>query len=466
MFISAAPVHVVPAYTAIVQTDVSVMTNPGPVALYGHATAAGGGPAKQAMVNIHLNVRGWERTIAAFSDNYGNFTTTFYPLSGEAGHYFIGATHPGVTAWEAQDDFTMLGLQVDPARPTARVVEGSSAVGQLRVVNLADIALTNVAVSVISHSANLLATANLSSNVLPALGELTLAFAVTATSAAPAQASVLLRVTSGEGVRADIPISVTVEPLRSVLVARPASLAAGVLRGASATVEFEVVNEGTLASGPINVLLPPTNWLHVASANPLPSLAPGATNKVSLQFQPSANAPLGPFTGDLRLLAADGSTSVPFNFRVLSAAKGDLRIEVLDEFTLFATNAPGVTNALVVLSDAVSGVVVATNLTDATGALLLTNLTEAYYQLAITASNHLSYRATILLLAGQTNSVKAFLAYESVRYSWTVVPTEIEDRTRLVVETTFETFVPVPRVEIIPPVVDLLDYANGGKSKC
>src|SRR6185503_12578341 len=46
---------------------------------------------------------------------------------------------------------------------------------------------------------------------------------------------------------------------------------------------------------------------------------------------------------------------------------------------------------------------------------------------------------------------------ETVRYIWTVEPTEIEDRTRITIETVFETFVPIPVVTIEPNVIDLAD---------
>lgn len=47
---------------------------------------------------------------------------------------------------------------------------------------------------------------------------------------------------------------------------------------------------------------------------------------------------------------------------------------------------------------------------------------------------------------------------KAVRYIWTVVPTEIEDRTRITIETVFEAFVPMPVVTIEPAVIDLADY--------
>ena len=59
--------------------------------------------------------------------------------------------------------------------------------------------------------------------------------------------------------------------------------------------------------------------------------------------------------------------------------------------------------------------------------------------------------------SGVTNDVTAFLSRQTVRYSWTVVPTQVQDRYRIVVETTFEANVPAPVVTIEPSVIDLAE---------
>jgi len=461
--VSPAPIHVSPAYSAVVQANPHNLPSAGPVTLSGQATKANGGPAIGVLVNVHLGVRGFERVISAITDGTGNFSTTFTPRASEAGHYYVGATHPSATTWTPQDEFTVLGAKFDPALPAVSVLETGSVTNQVDVANLADVPLTQLAVTVASNSPNLSVAASLSAATLPALGHATLTFAVTATGPSPSDALVVLHLASQEGATMDLPIAVNVRPLAAQLVAQPASLVAGMLRGGATTVQFDVVNQGTAASGPINLSTPALDWMRVSTANPMASLAPGATNRVTLQLLPPSDLPLGPYQGNLTLLTSNQSVSLPFNFRALSEATGELAIQTADEMTLYSAGAPGVTNALVILADAVTGAGVLTNLTGADGTLLLTNVPEAYYQVTITATNHAAYHATILLLAGQTNQLSAFLPYEAVQYVWKVVPTELEDRTRLVVETTFQTFVPVPQIEIIPSVVDLLDYANGGQ---
>src|SRR5204863_6572703 len=47
-------------------------------------------------------------------------------------------------------------------------------------------------------------------------------------------------------------------------------------------------------------------------------------------------------------------SSVPYSFRAVSAATGNMLVSVEDEYTYFASGSPRVTNALVVLSDALS----------------------------------------------------------------------------------------------------------------
>ena len=59
--------------------------------------------------------------------------------------------------------------------------------------------------------------------------------------------------------------------------------------------------------------------------------------------------------------------NVPFTFRALSDAKGDLRITAVDEYTYYAEGAPKVAGAAVTLRDAVSEEVVTQGVTDATG---------------------------------------------------------------------------------------------------
>lgn len=455
--VSAHPIHVVEAYRAVVETDVTQAAAGTPIPLRGTASRTStGGPMPYALVNLHLHVRGTHRILSALTDALGQFTATFQPLPGEAGSYAIGAAHPGLSDAPIQDHFTLLGMKAAALAPL-KVAEQSSLTGQVPIENLGDVPLTGLTVSVVTNLPNLEVTATVGAGTLPGLGTGLVGFALTARDASVPSGTVVLRLRAAEGATLDIPLSVAVESVQPRLVARPPELVAGMKVGGQAIVSFDLVNEGASASAPVQVVVPDVPWLSVASVNPLPSLPAGATNRVTLQLKPAPDLALGPYEGRLAVQAGANTLWVPFTFRALSEARGNLRVTAVDEYTYYAEGAPKVAGATVTVLDAVSELVVTNGLTDTTGQFLAAQLPEGYYEVQVKADNHSPYRDVHLTVAGFETNAVAFLSREAVRYLWTVTPTEIEDRTKITIETVFEAFVPMPVVTIDPPLVDLAD---------
>ena len=127
--ISTAPIAVAADYAAWVRTDVTTAPANTPVPLYGRATNDLGAAVPGKAVSIHLLVRGTQRILSATTDASGNFNTVFTPLPGEAGHYEIFATHPGVSTGAAQDTFSLLGFRANPASTSLTVTESFSRSG-------------------------------------------------------------------------------------------------------------------------------------------------------------------------------------------------------------------------------------------------------------------------------------------------------------------------------------------------
>jgi hypothetical protein len=246
------------------------------------------------------------------------------------------------------------------------------------------------------------------------------------------------------------------------LVADQSSLQASMLRGGQTIVEFTVSNYGAIASGKLNISLPNAPWLKSASTVTLPSLNPGESTKVSLLLQPSETQELTVYNGNVVIAGDEASLSLPFQFRAVSEAKGELNINVVDELFFFAEGSPKLANATISLLDPFTGRVVFSE-TDADGVFSKNDLLEGYYTLQITANNHDTYRQNVYIGAGETEDVQAFLSRQTVRYSWTVTPTEIEDRYTISVQSTFETDVPVPVVVFDPPVINLSDLQAVGQ---
>jgi len=294
---------------------------------------------------------------------------------------------------------------------------------------------------------------------LPSLGSLNLNVTLRA-PVADSFGTVHLKVRTAEGLAQDVYLGVSVEPLRPRLVAVPGTLSETMVVGGQRIVEFDVVNLGGRESGPIDVLLPAVPWMTVATPQPMASLEPGASNRVALVLLPPADLPLGAYNGSLAVNGAATGISVPFAFRAISEAKGDLRIEAVTEFTYYAEGAPRLAGASVTVRDSVSQVTVATGTTGEDGFWTAAGLYEGHYDIEVRADKHSTFRRTILLKGGTTNDVLAFLSRQVVSYTWTVEPVEFEDRYKIVVESTFETVVPVPVITVEPSVIDLAEITD------
>ncbi len=113
--------------------------------------------------------------------------------------------------------------------------------------------------------------------------------------------------------------------------------------------------------------------------------------------------------------------------------------------------------------DAIDGSVAASGTTGADGTITFPSLREGYYTVNVTDADHNSYSGVVLVSAGQTQTVTAFLPRNLVTYTWSVVPTQVADETQITLQTTFETNVPVPVVTVDPGYIDAstLDFSKG-----
>jgi hypothetical protein len=457
--VSAAVMDVRAAYTAVAYTDVSVAMAGTPVPIRGTVTRGSGAPAAGASVTVHVVVRGTRRTLGAIADGLGSFAVTFHPLPGEAGNYEIAAAHPGISEPTVQDAFTLVGIRIET--PGAmRVVEGQSAASGTRIQNLSGVPVTGLTVETTEVPPGLTVTPSLGSTTLAGNGSVDVAYGVAVADGTTTGGMVRFRVTGSGGITGTFEVPVIVEPLRPNLVAVPGSLERGMRRGVQTTVQFDLVNRGGRPTGPLRLLLPPLSWMRVAAGGEVNDLWPGETNPVTVVLTPPADLPLGPYTGSFYAQAEQVGVNVPFTFRAMSEALGTLRVEAVDEFTYYAEGEPRVAGATVVVLDAVTGSEVARQATGANGMAEFAGLREDYYRVEVTADGHGSYRGTHLVDAARTTAVTAFLPRQTVRYRWTVEPIQVEDRTKITIETVFETAVPVPVVTMEPSVVDLSEVAG------
>lgn len=466
--VSSQPIVVERAYTATVEAGVDVAFAGNPIPLSGSATLrANGAPAANVLVNLHLSVQGTTRVFSVITNAMGQFSTQFIPLPREGGQYQIGAAHPSESNAPVQDSFLILGMTSDPEIAAVSVItDGSPVQTSVSVRNLSDVTLAGLQAGPISAPAGITATARFGTLLEPAtelaaLGAAPMVVEIAAGEDVPENVRLLVPVSTAEDAHLNVPIDVTVRRLVPQLVFEPETLFAAVVGGTTRIETVRIHNEGGAATGPLSLSLPASlPWIQGVSDGALPSIAPGEFLDVGILLLPPEALALGQYTGTIGISSANTASVLPFEIMHVSDAVGDLLVATENELTYYAEGAPRIANADVSLFDPFTGALVASGNTDGNGTLLITGIQEGYYELQVAADRHRTFRNTILVRGGRINPVTAFLPFFSISYNWTVVPTGIEDRYTIRIETVFETNLPIPVVTVEPNVVNLDDLTQ------
>lgn len=460
---SSTPLAITYEYSATVQAGLATAPVGTPIPLTGSATLTAGGPARNVPVNLLLSVRGLQRTLAVQTDTNGNFSTLFAPLPNEGGNYTVSAVPPGQSSAPPQAQFTIFGMKLNNPSLTLNPLAGGSAQGSVTLQNLTEVPLTGLTATINGLAANLSASAMLATNRLDDQAAILLNLSVTANDASTLLSGFTVHLASAEGAVADLPVVVRITTLKPRLLTTPSVLNATMLVNGQTVVQFGVINAGGVETGPLSIAAPGVSWLTIASTNPLPSLAPGQSNLVTIVLTPGADLPLGPYSGKLSVNCSLAGVSLPFSFDAISDAHGALRINTVDEFTFFGADSPPLTNASITLTDPFTGTVVASGKSDTNGLFVAPSLLAGNYQLDISADKHSSFHGSATVVAARTNRVEAFLSRQTVTFTWSVVPTDIEDVTKITVQAEFEANVPAPVVVPNPTSLDLSSLTQPGQ---
>jgi hypothetical protein len=439
---------VTPAYRATVSAAVEQAPAGTPIELTGRAfdVETDEGVAFEPVTVTVTSASGHRRTLRSFTDALGNFSVNFVPLGQEAGRYTIAADHPGVLDRTAQDSFVLLGLRAENFPPSLDLLPNQPKSFTFDLRNLADVPLSGAQIALAGKPDWLdvditLPSAIGADGVVQGRIEITANLDQETTSG-----RLVFTITTEEGAALTVPLNIAVRPLTARLVASPGYLLAGMLRDTQTLVSYTVTNNGGAATGPMTLKLPDVPWLSSLTPTSIGSLDVGESTTVTLRLNPPGDLPLGPYRGNIVLNAANASLSTAFEFRAISEARGDVRIRVEDEYTYFAEGNPGVADARVTLRDPYTLEVIATGLSDADGYVNFTDIAEGQYLFSCAADRHSNLESPITVAPGVLNETTAFLRRQVVTYQWNVVPIEIKDEYRIVLETVFETDVPMPVV--------------------
>ena len=459
----SVPFAVSPIYTAVAATDTETALASDVILVYGTAIMNDGVTlATNAAVEVYIIVDGIRRMFSAVTDATGAFEVLFTPLTGEAGHYTLGACYPGAGATDAQDSFDILGLE----RTTKDYIVWDIVVGDetektISLRNRSGTPLTGV-------QAEVLDAAQQDIQVEFSLPETLDGFAVTELSCvlnafSPSEGNdyvkPTLRVTSAEGVVLDIPIYFYAQAQQALLKTEPTTLDATMLRGEPRLVEFTIWNAGAGDSGPITVSAPNVPWLKLVGGGTIASLTNNAAATVTLELLADESIPFNaPLTGSLAINCVNGNgVALPFRFETVSEATGGIRVDVVDDYTYYLASAPHVSNAMVTVQNPYTGAVVVKGITDETGVWQIDGLPIGMYTIDVSAECHSSWRNAVEVKPGRPNRATVFLDYQAVSYSWVVVPTGVKDEYDIQLVVDYQVQIPAPvLIMSLPPKLPLL----------
>lgn len=414
-------------------------------------------------VDIYLINKGSRQTVRVTTDSQGTFSKNWELYALQSGHFVVGACYPDEMKTDEMASFDVYGIELtDKSVITHEITCGETVKGKKGIENPTDLDLSGVKAEVISCPENYSVMVEIPEMIKG--GEtVQLYYLLTGTDVSPAKEwdEVKLRVTSAEGASLNITMYAYCRNPRATLACNVEEINATLTKGTTREYPIQVVNTGGGNSGEISLALPP--FISCASGNTIASLNPNDTANIVLRFQETDAMQLNvPVTGTIGINCFNGNSKIiNFSLELVSEDKGNLVVDVCDEYTYNTTEAPHVANAQVAVKHPITGVVLAQGRTGNDG-IYSVELPEGYYKLEVYAEKHENYSNFCYINPGKTESVIVNIGYKPISISWEVVETEVEDEYQIETVVTYETNVPMPVVKIdMPKSIDGDNMAVG-----
>lgn len=459
------------AYTYGIGADKSTYNIGDKVVLSGEVKTRGGAAAANVEVEPYIIYAGSRIALKATTDAEGKYSVEYTIQAGMGGEYGYGVCTPGENINAQQGTFAVYGI----SRTTTEYIkhemyEGDVARGTIKVKNMS---------SLPQHSLKATCEPNEQYEVtfggdteLAGGGTAEISYTIKPLSLSKTKEwdRLTFNITTAEGASLSVVTYNYTRKHTPNLVVSTNSINTTVTKGKVRTYPIVLTNTGIAETGKITVSLPAalSDFISLATPATMPSLATGDSATVMLKFN-AANYDVNVYQkGSIAINCSEGNgKQIGFNVKVVSEEKGNLRIRVRDENTIYGNKDgehPYVSNASVRLTDYNTGALVMQDVTGADGSITFNDLNEGYYHLHVTADRHDTYDQNVLVSPGETTEHLATISYQAIRVDWTVEETEIEDEYDITTKLTYETQVPVPVVEMNAPDAIILADINRGKS--
>lgn len=459
------------AYTYDVKSEKNTYNIGEKVVLGGTVKTRGGAAAANVEVEPYIIYAGSRIALKATTDAEGKYSVEYTIQAGMGGEYGYGVCTPGENISAQQGTFAVYGI----SRTTTEYIkhemyEGDVVRGTIKVKNMS---------SLPQHSLTATCEQNEQYEVtfggdteLAGGGTAEISYTIKPLSLSKTKEwdRLTFNITTAEGASLSVVTYNYTRKHTPNLVVSTNSINTTVTKGKVRTYPIVLTNTGIAETGKITISLPAalSDFISLATPATMPSLATGDSATVMLKFN-AANYDVNVYQkGSIAINCSEGNgKQIGFNVKVVSEEKGNLRIRVRDENTIYGNKDgehPYVSNASVRLTDYNTGALVMQDVTGEDGSITFNDLNEGYYHLHVTADRHDTYDQYVLVSPGETTEHLATISYQAIRVDWTVEETEIEDEYDITTKLTYETQVPVPVVEMNAPDAIILADINRGKS--
>ena len=459
------------AYTYGIGADKSTYNIGDKVVLGGTVKTRGGAAAASVEVEPYIIYAGSRIALKATTDAEGKYSVEYTLQAGMGGEYGYGVCTPGENISAQQGTFNVYGI----SRTTTEYIkhemyEGDVVSGTVKVKNMSSLPQHNLKATCEKNEQYEVTFGGDTELAGGGTAEISYTIKPLSLSKTKEWDRLTFNIATAEGASLSVVTYNYTRKHTPNLVVSTNSINTTVTKGKVRTYPIVLTNTGIAETGKISVSLPAalSDFISLATPATMPSLATGDSATVMLKFN-AANYDVNVYQkGSIAINCSEGNgKQIGFNVKVVSEEKGNLRIRVRDENTIYGNKDgehPYVSNASVRLTDYNTGALVMQDVTGEDGSITFSDLTEGYYHLHVTADRHDTYNQNVLVSPGETTEHLATISYQAIKVDWTVEETEVEDEYEITTKFTYETQVPVPVVEMNAPEAVILADINRGKS--
>ena len=459
------------AYTYGIGADKSTYNIGDKVVLSGTVKTRGGATAANVEVEPYIIYAGSRTALKATTDAEGKYSVEYTIQAGMGGEYGYGVCTPGENISAQQGTFNVYGI----SRTTTEYIkhemyEADVVTGTIKVKNMSSLPQTKLKAACEPNEQYDVTFSGDTELAGGGTAEINYTIKPLSLSKTKEWDRLTFNITTAEGASLCVVTYNYTRKHTPNLVVSTNSINTTVTKGKVRTYPIVLTNTGIAETGKITVSLPAalSDFISLATPATMPSLATGDSATVMLKFN-AAKYDVNIYQkGSIAINCSEGNgKQIGFNVKVVSEEKGNLRIRVRDENTIYGNKDgehPYVSNASVRLTDYNTGALVMQDVTGEDGSITFSDLNEGYYHLHVTADRHDTYDQNVLVSPGETTEHLATISYQAIRVDWTVEETEVEDEYDITTKLTYETQVPVPVVEMNAPEAIILADINRGKS--